>query len=119
MAAQWLHSGAADKVREDRAFSTEVDGFPIVIARCGNEFYAMEDRCTHDGESFAAADVEECEIICPRHFARFCLKTGAAPSPPPRTNRPGPSRCVSKTAAFLSKLPAARARRILPPGNPA
>jgi 3-phenylpropionate/trans-cinnamate dioxygenase ferredoxin subunit len=80
--AQWIDVGAADKVREDRTFCAEVEGFPVVIARCGNEFYAMEDRCTHDGESFAAADVEECEIICPRHFARFCLKTGEALSPP-------------------------------------
>jgi 3-phenylpropionate/trans-cinnamate dioxygenase ferredoxin subunit len=82
VAKKWIDVGAADKVREDRAFSAEIDGYPVVIARCGNEFYAMEDRCTHDGESFAAADVEECEIICPRHFARFCLKTGAALSPP-------------------------------------
>jgi 3-phenylpropionate/trans-cinnamate dioxygenase ferredoxin subunit len=82
MSAQWIDVGAADAVREDRTFSAEVDDCPIVIARCGNDLYAIEDRCTHDGESFAAADVEECEIICPRHFARFCLKTGEALSPP-------------------------------------
>jgi 3-phenylpropionate/trans-cinnamate dioxygenase ferredoxin subunit len=82
VSGQWIDVGAADAVREGRAFSTEVNGYPIVIARCGDDFYAMEDRCTHDGESFAAADVEDCEIICPRHFARFCLKTGTALSPP-------------------------------------
>lgn len=82
MAAHWVDVGAATAVREGRAFSAEVDGYAVVIARCGDDFYAIEDRCTHDGESFAAADVEDCEIICPRHFARFCLKSGEALSPP-------------------------------------
>ena len=81
-ADHWVDVGPADKVREDRAFCTEVQGCPVVIVRCGEEFYAMEDRCTHDGESFAAADVEDGEIICPRHFARFSLKTGEALTPP-------------------------------------
>jgi 3-phenylpropionate/trans-cinnamate dioxygenase ferredoxin subunit len=26
--------------------------------------------------------VEDCELICPRHFARFSLKTGDALTPP-------------------------------------
>jgi 3-phenylpropionate/trans-cinnamate dioxygenase ferredoxin subunit len=82
VAAEWIDVGAATAVREDRAFCADLAGEPIVIARCGDVFYAMEDRCTHDGESFAAADVEDCEIICPRHFARFCLKSGEALSPP-------------------------------------
>ena len=82
MAGEWTDVGAASAVREERTFSAEVGGIPVVVARCGDQFYAMEDRCTHDGESFAAADVEDCEIICPRHFARFCLKTGEALSPP-------------------------------------
>jgi len=82
VAGQWIDVGAASAVRAGRTFSAEVDGYPVVIARCGDDFYALEDRCTHDGESFAAADVEDCEVICPRHFARFCLKTGEALSPP-------------------------------------
>src|SRR5579871_502279 len=82
MAGRWVDVGAASSVREDRALPVQVAGEAIVVTRCGTDYYAIEDRCTHDGESFAAADVEDCEIICPRHFARFCLKTGAALSPP-------------------------------------
>ncbi len=82
MSGRWVDVGAASAVREDRAFIAEVDGYPVVIGRCGAHFCAREDRCTPDGESFAAADVEDCELICPRHFARFCLRTGEALSPP-------------------------------------
>jgi 3-phenylpropionate/trans-cinnamate dioxygenase ferredoxin component len=78
----WIDVGAADAVTESEPLSTEVDGYPIVIARCGVDLYAVEDRCTHDGESLAGAEVESCEIICPRHASRFSLRTGEALTPP-------------------------------------
>jgi len=62
--------------------SAEVDGVPVVVVRCGGDLYAVEDRCTHDGESFAGAQVESCELICPRHGARFDLRSGEALTPP-------------------------------------
>ena len=78
----WLDAAAADSVPESASLSVEVAGVALVIARCGNEYYAIEDQCTHDGETLAGAEVEDCEIICPRHFARFCLKSGEALTPP-------------------------------------
>ena len=78
----WIDIGAKSAVDASRTFSSEVDGIPIVVVRCEDGYYAVEDRCTHDGESLAGAEVEDCEIICPRHFARFCLKTGDPLSPP-------------------------------------
>jgi 3-phenylpropionate/trans-cinnamate dioxygenase ferredoxin component len=80
--SDWIDVGAADAVADSATLSTEVDGYPIVIARCGDDLFAVEDRCTHDGESLAGAEVESCEIICPRHGARFSLRTGEALTPP-------------------------------------
>jgi 3-phenylpropionate/trans-cinnamate dioxygenase ferredoxin subunit len=77
---QWIDVGAADSVTESNPLTTEVDGYPIVIVPCGKDFFAVEDRCSHDGESLAGAEVEACEIICPRHGARFDLRTGDARS---------------------------------------
>jgi 3-phenylpropionate/trans-cinnamate dioxygenase ferredoxin component len=82
MASDWIDIGGTDSVRETAPLSVEVDGFPIVVVRCGAEIYAVEDRCTHDGEALGEAEVEACEIICPRHGARFCLRTGEALTPP-------------------------------------
>ena len=78
----WIDVGAADSVTESNPLTTEVDGYPIVVVPCGKEFFAVEDRCSHDGESLAGAEVEACEIICPRHGARFSLRTGDALTPP-------------------------------------
>jgi 3-phenylpropionate/trans-cinnamate dioxygenase ferredoxin component len=82
MTSQWLDIGGSDSVQETAPFSAEVDGIPIVVVRCGVELYAVEDRCTHDGEPLGEAEVESCQIICPRHGAHFCLRTGEALTPP-------------------------------------
>ena len=80
--AQWIDVGALEMLAEGRSLTAEVDGFPILVTRCGPELLAVEDRCTHDGEALAGGEIEDCEIICPRHFARFSLKTGEALTPP-------------------------------------
>jgi 3-phenylpropionate/trans-cinnamate dioxygenase ferredoxin subunit len=82
MAGEWIDVGPADAVTESTTLSTEVDGYPVVVARCGSMLFAVEDRCTHDGESLSGAEIENCEIICPRHGARFDLRTGDALTPP-------------------------------------
>jgi len=60
----------------------DLDGVPAAVFNLGGEFYAIEDVCTHDGGILTGGPVEgEC-IICPRHGARFSIKTGEALSAP-------------------------------------
>jgi 3-phenylpropionate/trans-cinnamate dioxygenase ferredoxin subunit len=82
MSSSWTDIGAAGAVSETEPLAVEVDGAPVVVVRCGAELYAVEDRCTHDGESLAGAQVQDCQIICPRHGSNFCLRTGEALTPP-------------------------------------
>jgi 3-phenylpropionate/trans-cinnamate dioxygenase ferredoxin component len=82
--SQWIDVGDAAALEADRPFEAEADGTPIVIVRCDDGYRAVEDRCTHDGEPLVGGEVdaEACEIICPRHGARFCLRTGEALTAP-------------------------------------
>ena len=82
MSSEWIDIGASDSVHETAPLSVEVDGIPVVVVRCASDIFAVEDRCTHDGEALGEAEVESCQIICPRHGARFCLRTGEALTPP-------------------------------------
>jgi 3-phenylpropionate/trans-cinnamate dioxygenase ferredoxin component len=82
MSSRWVDVGGAEAVSESAPLSVEVEGVALVIVRCGAALYAVEDRCTHDGESLGAAEVEDCQIICPRHGSHFCLRTGEALTPP-------------------------------------
>ena len=78
----WVDVGSAADVSEAAPLCVELDGTALVVVRCGKDLYAVEDRCTHDGEPLEGAEVESCQIICPRHGARFCLRTGEALTPP-------------------------------------
>lgn len=43
-----------------------------------DQWYALNDTCTHEDASLADGWIEGAEVECPLHAARFCLKTGAA-----------------------------------------
>jgi 3-phenylpropionate/trans-cinnamate dioxygenase ferredoxin subunit len=82
MSSKWIDVADAHSVSANAPLPVEAEGEAIVLVRCGGALYAVEDRCTHDGESLSGAEVEDCEIVCPRHFSHFDLKSGAALSPP-------------------------------------
>ncbi|MCB1143732.1 MAG: non-heme iron oxygenase ferredoxin subunit [Leptospiraceae bacterium] len=50
----------------------------VAITRVEGEIVAFEDSCTHDGEEISSGEREGNCIICPRHLAKFDLKTGEA-----------------------------------------
>ena len=54
----------------------------IAVFNIDGELYAIEDVCTHDGGQLTGGHVEGDEIVCPRHGARFCIRTGEALSAP-------------------------------------
>jgi 3-phenylpropionate/trans-cinnamate dioxygenase ferredoxin subunit len=60
----------------------EVDGRPIAVFNVDGQFYAIDDVCTHDGGPLAEGEFSGCEVQCPRHGARFDVRTGKALSFP-------------------------------------
>ncbi len=52
----------------------------VGVYNCAGVLYAIEDRCTHDDGKLCEGDwePESCEVVCPRHGARFDVRTGAA-----------------------------------------
>ena len=55
---------------------------PIAVYNIDGELYAIEDVCTHDGGDLAGGALHGFEVECPRHGARFDVRTGAVLSPP-------------------------------------
>jgi 3-phenylpropionate/trans-cinnamate dioxygenase ferredoxin subunit len=78
----WIDVAPADDVARDSHRVYEADGRFIAVYDVGGDLYAIEDVCTHDGNPLSDGPVEDHEVICLRHGARFCLRTGAALSPP-------------------------------------
>ena len=49
---------------------------PLPCSTSTVRFYAIDDVCTHDGGPLAEGELIGCEIECPRHGARFDVRTG-------------------------------------------
>ena len=54
----------------------------IAVFHLAGAYYAMDDICTHDGGPLAEGTIEDHVIECPRHGARFDIRTGAVLSMP-------------------------------------
>jgi 3-phenylpropionate/trans-cinnamate dioxygenase ferredoxin subunit len=50
----------------------------VGVYHVDGELYAIEDRCSHDDGPLVEGDWEpdEAVVICPRHGARFDIRTG-------------------------------------------
>ena len=60
----------------------EIEGVVIALFNVDGELYAIEDVCTHDGGELTGGELHGYEIECPRHGARFDVRTGTALCPP-------------------------------------
>ena len=67
-----------DDIEPGGRLSVVVDDYPVLLIRVGDDFFAIEDVCTHDGQPLTNGPVSGHEITCPRHGARFDLATGRA-----------------------------------------
>jgi 3-phenylpropionate/trans-cinnamate dioxygenase ferredoxin subunit len=56
----------------------EVDGKRVALCNVNGEFYAIDDVCTHDGGPLDQGVLEGDRVECPRHGAKFDVKTGRA-----------------------------------------
>ena len=55
-----------------------VEDQPVALFHLEGGYFATEDVCTHDGGPLAEGTLDGEVIECPRHGARFNVRTGAA-----------------------------------------
>ncbi len=58
--------------------TVEVDDRLVVLVHVGGQIYCIDDVCTHDGGPLGDGSLCGYEISCPRHGAKFDVRTGAA-----------------------------------------
>jgi 3-phenylpropionate/trans-cinnamate dioxygenase ferredoxin subunit len=59
----------------------EYDGEDVGLFNLDGTFYAISDICTHDDGPLIEGKLDGDCIICPRHGARFNIKTGKQTMP--------------------------------------
>ena len=72
----WVRVAADGDVAGGQIKGVAAAGKRLALCRVGDDFYAVDDRCTHDDGPLADGAVEDHQIECPRHGARFDLRTG-------------------------------------------
>lgn len=82
MSGQWHDVSAAADIAPGGFEVVDIEDTVIAVFNLEGEFFAIEDVCTHDGEELTGGPVIDDVIVCPRHGARFCIRTGEVLAPP-------------------------------------
>lgn len=80
--SDWVRVCASHELQPGHCRVLDVEGAQVAVVNVDGEFHAIEDVCTHDGGQLTGGAICGFEIECPRHGARFDLRTGAALCPP-------------------------------------
>ena len=77
--SEFLIAAKTDEIADGEKLLVEVSDELLILFRVGEEYFCIDDVCTHDGGTLS--DGEHCgfEINCPRHGARFDVRDGKAP----------------------------------------
>ena len=67
---------AVSDVPTDEALGVTIGDYDVAIARHGEEFFAIQDECSHAAVPLSEGEVEDCTVECWLHGSRFDLRTG-------------------------------------------
>lgn len=72
----WVPIAQTSDVPPGHVLSVPVGDLEVAVCNVDGTFYAIDDVCTHDGGALDQGELEGNEIECPRHGARFDVRTG-------------------------------------------
>ena len=74
--ADFVRVARLDQIPEPGKRLFEVDDRLVVLFRVEAHVYCLEDLCTHDGGPLGEGELDGHSIACPRHGAKFDIRTG-------------------------------------------
>jgi naphthalene 1,2-dioxygenase system ferredoxin subunit len=78
---EWTDAAGIDEVPVGGVKGVEIQSRFIALYRLDGKVYATSDICTHESARLSDGWVENGEIECPLHGARFRIDTGACLGP--------------------------------------
>lgn len=79
---EYLELIPLNQLPEGERIFLEVAGRSIVIFNLAGKLFAIGDICSHDNGPVGDGEIQGTEIICPRHGARFDIRSGKATALP-------------------------------------
>jgi 3-phenylpropionate/trans-cinnamate dioxygenase ferredoxin subunit len=80
--SDWIDVAAENELAPGTWRTIDVDGTEVAVFNLDGAYCAIEDVCTHDGGVLTGGEVDGDVIVCPRHGARFSIRTGEVLAPP-------------------------------------
>jgi chlorite dismutase len=76
----WMDVCPLDELGPGETKTVYLEGKMVGVFNVGGELYAINNRCTHARGPLnqGHVDAEECSVVCPWHYGKFDLRTGAA-----------------------------------------
>ena len=105
MTNEFVVVAKTSEIEEGKVKVVRVDDAPVGVTLIEGEYFAFADVCTHDGGRVAEGELDEHTIECPRHGARFDVRTGRALSLPAVVPIPVYAGEVDGDAIKVSKRP--------------
>ena len=79
---EYLTVAKTTDLGEDAHKLISIGGRKVLLCRSENQYFAVQNTCTHDMEPLTGGAIRKCTIVCPMHGARFSLKSGQPFGPP-------------------------------------
>ena len=79
---QFFRAAELSELDPSGRLCTEVEDRFIVIVKLGDDIFCLDDVCTHDGGPLGEGELDEGCLVCPRHGAKFDVRTGEAVTMP-------------------------------------
>jgi 3-phenylpropionate/trans-cinnamate dioxygenase ferredoxin subunit len=72
----YIKAGSTGDLQNVAKKEANVQGQDIMLARVGDKYYAIANRCPHMGGDLATGELEGTVITCPRHGSQFDITDG-------------------------------------------
>jgi len=76
MTSTFVKAGNTAEFSDGAKKKVMVNGKEIMLARVGNNYYALDNRCPHMGGDLSMGKLEGTVITCPRHGSQFDIRDG-------------------------------------------
>lgn len=80
--SEFIKVATATEIPDPGKKVLELDDAFVVLVHVDGQFYCINDVCTHDGGPLGEGELCGHDIACPRHGARFDIRTGKPLSMP-------------------------------------
>ncbi|MHB0956130.1 MAG: non-heme iron oxygenase ferredoxin subunit [Pirellulaceae bacterium] len=80
--SDFVKVATVSSVPDPSRFTLEIGERVVVLFHVAGQFYCIDDVCTHDGGPLGDGTFEDHQVACPRHGARFDIRSGKALSMP-------------------------------------